>query len=829
MKYLLLFLVSLTNIYILNASEHLVTNTNNDGEGSLRELVALANEGDTVKFDSDLLNNGSDTVVLQSKIQFSKSLTIKGLYNNSDTLYISGNDLVNIFSISVAENVYLDSLNIIDGYQASSGGCIVLWSSDSLFISNSTIKNCYSESDGGGLYIHNSKALILENTKVINNVSDQNGGGIYINCLFNHGNLIARNTIIANNVSGWDGGGIGSLSYYAYNTNITIENSEVSNNAAANYGGGVFSASSNDYTSSSIQILESIISSNSCGFKGGGVFSAAPTSEVTIASSTFESNTSSSDGAAIYSSSMYLQSGLTASLSSISIEASTFSNNSASIGSVVLSRASALYSSRACTSNVSINTSTFYANSSGFLGGLIESGSGMSNGSVSLDVQNSTIVNNTMEETGMGALTVLISYDNIPVFKIGNTILAFNGRNILNNEDNVETIFQSLGYNIFSDSVLTDTIFSDQINIDSVALNLSELAFNGGPTQTMLPIYPSVAIESGNPLDMSPAQNAVITGIREVGAAESCLVTKVDSVFSCEPYTWIDGISYSSSTGQPVMALQNTLGCDSIVSLNLIIPDTIVSYIDSISACDSYTWIDGINYTESIDSAYITYSNVDGCDSTIYLYLDLNYSSYRIDSIEAYETYTWIDGVTYTSSNDTSFYVLINASGCDSITSLNLNILQVNTEVNVSGITISSLADSAQYQWVDCNADFAEIEGETNQNFTPIENGSYAVVVTEGNVSDTSACILINSVGVDDFQFYEEVIVYPNPTNGIINVDLGSNTNVGLKIYSLAGKLIHSETDLNGLYQVDLTCESGVYILEFTIQVEKQRIKLIKN
>ena len=36
------------------------------------------------------------------------------------------------------------------------------------------------------------------------------------------------------------------------------------------------------------------------------------------------------------------------------------------------------------------------------------------------------------------------------------------------------------------------------------------------------------------------------------------------------------------------------------------------------------------------------------------------------------DSFTWIDGVTYTSSNNTATHTLTNISGCDSVVTLNL-------------------------------------------------------------------------------------------------------------------------------------------------------------
>jgi hypothetical protein len=45
----------------------------------------------------------------------------------------------------------------------------------------------------------------------------------------------------------------------------------------------------------------------------------------------------------------------------------------------------------------------------------------------------------------------------------------------------------------------------------------------------------------------------------------------------------------------------------------------------------------------------------------------------------ACESFTWIDGNTYTTSNNTATHILTNASGCDSIITLNLTVNYSNT------------------------------------------------------------------------------------------------------------------------------------------------------
>ena len=53
---------------------------------------------------------------------------------------------------------------------------------------------------------------------------------------------------------------------------------------------------------------------------------------------------------------------------------------------------------------------------------------------------------------------------------------------------------------------------------------------------------------------------------------------------------------------------------------------------DTITACDSYTWIDGVTYTLSDTTAKDTLLNAAGCDSIVSLFLTINNSTSAIDT-----------------------------------------------------------------------------------------------------------------------------------------------------------------------------------------------------
>ena len=76
-----------------------------------------------------------------------------------------------------------------------------------------------------------------------------------------------------------------------------------------------------------------------------------------------------------------------------------------------------------------------------------------------------------------------------------------------------------------------------------------------------------------------------------------------------------------------------------------------------------------MEYTYLINSAA-------GCDSIANLNLIINSSTSSLDSITACDSYSW-NGSTFTNSDNYTFH-LDNSNGCDSVVNLVLNIIEVN-------------------------------------------------------------------------------------------------------------------------------------------------------
>jgi hypothetical protein len=308
--------------------------------------------------------------------------------------------------------------------------------------------------------------------------------------------------------------------------------------------------------------------------------------------------------------------------------------------------------------------------------------------------------------------------------------------------------------------------------------------------------------------------------------------TDVQSV--CDSLIWLDGITYTSSNNTATHIFTTAAGCDSLVSLNLTITNS-SSFTDVISACDSYTWIDGNTYNANNNTATYTLTNTAGCDSNITLDLTINSSTTATDVITACDTYTWINGTTYTSNNNSATHTLTNSTGCDSVVTLDLTFIIVNITVNKQDLSLMASATNASYQWLDCANNYAIISGETSVAFNVTVSGEYAVEVTQNGCTDTSICYLFTNVGVNDIHVSEDIKVYPNPTSNYITIDLQKVTasKARVVIVDFAGQTIFQEKITKGqtpwTKQIDLSAfASGVYFVkviigeeEFTYQVSR--------
>lgn len=188
------------------------------------------------------------------------------------------------------------------------------------------------------------------------------------------------------------------------------------------------------------------------------------------------------------------------------------------------------------------------------------------------------------------------------------------------------------------------------------------------------------------------------------------------------------------------------------------------------------------------------------------------YSS--IDSISACGPYTWIDGNTYDADNDTSIYMTTTSNGCDSIVSLKLSIIEIDTALTISNDSLySNELDADRYEWRPCPNDTGVLGQE--RWFVPNANNGFKVIVYKKGCADTSRCHRVLGVGMEETASIENLI-YPNPTTGSITLNLREGFNGLVKVYDALGVEVFSQPIPESRFvRIDLPAhlDDGVYIL----------------
>ncbi len=248
------------------------------------------------------------------------------------------------------------------------------------------------------------------------------------------------------------------------------------------------------------------------------------------------------------------------------------------------------------------------------------------------------------------------------------------------------------------------------------------------------------------------------------------------------------------------------------------------------TACDSYTSPSG-KYVWTNSNTYIdTIPNSMNCDSIITINLIIKNSSSATISETACNSYTSPSGRYVWTSSNTYMDTITNSVNCDSILTINLTINNVDSSITQTGSLLSSNETGGNYQWLNCPG-MTLIIGATNQSYIATVNGSYAVIVTNNGCSDTSACYPVTGVGIIENNFGNELLIYPNPTDKNFFIDLGGNyRTISITITNILGRTIQSNSyNESQLLNLNIEEPAGVYLLVIESVDKKAVIRLIKE
>ncbi len=167
----------------------------------------------------------------------------------------------------------------------------------------------------------------------------------------------------------------------------------------------------------------------------------------------------------------------------------------------------------------------------------------------------------------------------------------------------------------------------------------------------------------------------------------------------------------------------------------------------------------------------------------------------------------------------------------DSIFTTSLEIIELDTSVTVNALVLISNAEDATYQWISCQT-MELLIGETSQTLTGVDTGTFAVEVTQNNCTDTSACYSVSGVGIIENDFGEDLIIFPNPTTGMISINLRANySNVLCEVFNATGQLISvDEFEKTSLINLKIKGPAAYYIVKVRLSEDKEiTFKILKK
>ena len=206
------------------------------------------------------------------------------------------------------------------------------------------------------------------------------------------------------------------------------------------------------------------------------------------------------------------------------------------------------------------------------------------------------------------------------------------------------------------------------------------------------------------------------------------------------------------------------------------------------------------------------------------------FSFLNVDTITACNAFTWVDGNTYSSTTDSIFLLLPLGDGCDSIFQLDLTIPTVETSVTVAGTAIFSNAVGATYQWLHCDSGYAPIAGATAVSYTPATTGNYAAEILQNGCVDTTDCIFITIVGMEE-QMEGVPKLYPNPFEEHFWLETAGQEEWGWRVFAVDGREVANGRAGKGArkHRVAFEGSSGLYLLEISTGNYRKQFTVLKK
>lgn len=150
------------------------------------------------------------------------------------------------------------------------------------------------------------------------------------------------------------------------------------------------------------------------------------------------------------------------------------------------------------------------------------------------------------------------------------------------------------------------------------------------------------------------------------------------------------------------------------------------------------------------------------------------------------------------------------------------------TEVIPGTLGITALGSGYTYQWL-INGN--PISGANGVYYTPVFTGNYTLLITAPNgcTYETAPYAFVNTASVNELDENAEIMVFPNPSNGFINIKAAESAwGKSFTILDVNGKEIYSGNIQKQITQIQLeTFEAGTYFIRLGNQSSSKSYSII--
>ncbi len=253
----------------------------------------------------------------------------------------------------------------------------------------------------------------------------------------------------------------------------------------------------------------------------------------------------------------------------------------------------------------------------------------------------------------------------------------------------------------------------------------------------------------------------------------------------CPGETVTVGSSIHTATGVFTDILTGFNGCDSVVTTNLTILPT-NTFTQTITKCAGESIVVGSSNHQTTGTFTDVLTSSKGCDSTVITHLTVLTPIVFTQADTICAGGRIVVGSSIHKTEGTFTDVLTSFQGCDSTVTTHLTVKNViDVSVNISsGSNVPVLTAnkaSTNYQWISCNNANAAVVNADQQSFEAAQSGSYALVISENNCSDTSFCyeIIVDGIpipisipsGITENNIDSDLNIYPNPFHSYTTIE----------------------------------------------------------